>query len=141
MVCLCKIKHASQCNSQINIVPIWRVAQEATSERATFAFMIANENAIGVACVNRRLTCSARNYAGRTAQADGTDCDCSDVDVAMAVLSKPLSMRFGWMNEPWPVGGIERESSVSWSIRRWLSKGRSQPLRCKPMRYELKGVS
>jgi serine/threonine protein kinase len=53
ILCVCKTAQPSQCNRQSNFAPIWRVAQEAKSERATFASMIANESAIAVPRVNR----------------------------------------------------------------------------------------
>jgi hypothetical protein len=55
MMCLCKTVQQSRWTRQSNFAPIWRVLQEAKSDRAIFASMIAPDRAIAVGHVNRRL--------------------------------------------------------------------------------------
>ena len=70
MVCVCKTTQQSQWTRRSNFARIWRVRQEAKPERAIFAFMIANDNAIAARSAKRRLVpdeepCS-KDYATET---------------------------------------------------------------------------
>ena len=52
---VCKTQQKSQWTRPLNFAQIWRVPQEAESDRATFASMTASGNAIAVASVVTRL--------------------------------------------------------------------------------------